>query len=157
MENTSATEVNDSTIAFLPTQLDLSIQTPHSLQVHISQMSNMDIVDLLSSLFPPPGLDQHVVFQDMGRMTTIISDSGPRAISSEEEFSLSGIEDSNDEDGAPVPTATPPAHVAGPVGSKCNRKTNDAHAFFKLDGNNPRCYMCEFCECVIPIIMSMCC
>jgi hypothetical protein len=52
MENTSATKVNNSTIALVPTQLDLSIQTPHSLQVHMSQMSNMDIVDLLSSLFP---------------------------------------------------------------------------------------------------------
>jgi hypothetical protein len=93
---------------------------------------------------PLPGPDQHVAFQDMGRMTTIILDSGPRAVSSEEEFSLSGIEDSDDEDGAPAPTATPPAHVAGPVGSKCNRKANDACAFFKLDGNNPRCYMCKF-------------
>jgi hypothetical protein len=41
----------------------------------------------------------------MGRMTTIILDSGSRAISSEKEFSLSGIEDFDDEDGIPVSTA----------------------------------------------------
>jgi hypothetical protein len=138
--------IAEKTLQFTPTpvrcQLDLSHKGIHTL----SYMPR-----------PPPGLDQHVTFRDMGRMTTIISDSGLRAVSSEEEFSLSGIEDSDDEDDAPVPTAIPPAHVAGPVGSKRNRKANNARTFFKLDGNNPRRYICEFCECIIPIIMSIRC
>jgi hypothetical protein len=95
----------------------------------------------------------------MGRMTTIILDLGSRAISSEEEFSLSGIEDSDDEDGAPVSTdapartTTPPDYVAGPMGSK--RRPNDARIFFKIDGDDPSCYMCQFCKCVFPITMNI--
>jgi hypothetical protein len=94
-------------------------------------------------------------------MTTIISDLGSRAVSSEEEFSLSGIEDSDDEDGAPVSTdapahtATPPAYVAGPVGSKRSSRLNNAHVFFKIHGDDPSCYMCEFCKCVFPITMNI--
>jgi hypothetical protein len=97
----------------------------------------------------------------MGRITTIISDSGSRAVLSEEEFSLSSIKDSDDEDGAlvstaaPACTATPPAYVAGPVGSKCSSRPNNTCVFFKIDGDDPSCYMCEFCECIFPITMNI--
>jgi hypothetical protein len=94
-------------------------------------------------------------------MTTIISDSGSRAVLSEEKFSLSGIEDSDDEDSVPVSTDAPAhtttssAYVAGSVGSKCSSRLNDAHVFFKIDGDNPSCYMCEFCKCIFPITMNI--
>jgi hypothetical protein len=144
------TNVTEKILQFTPTpvrhQPDLSHEGIHTL-----------------SCMPRPllGPDRHVVFQDMRRITTIISDSGSRAISSEEEFSLSGIEDSDDEDSAPVSTAaparttTPPTYVAGPVGSKHSSRLNDAHVFFKIDGDDPSCYMCEFCECVFPITMNI--